>query len=264
MRAATGLGQYVPVASPVHALDPRTKMALGAALTVALFLVQGFAGMGVLAALVAFAVWLSRVPWSVALRGIRAVAILLAFTLAVHAVTLHPANAVLRVGALGVDLQGLRTGLFFAARIVVLVVGTSLLTLTTTPIDLTDALERLMAPLRHVGVPTGDIAMMLTVALRFIPTTAEEAERVVIAQRARGARFGEGGLVTRVRAYVPVLVPLFVRLFRRADVLATAMEARCYHGGAGRTRLRVARMCRGDWITLAVGLALMTAIAMLG
>lgn len=264
MRAATGLGQYVPVESPVHALDARTKMGLGAALTVALFLVRGFVGIGVIAALVAGAVWLSRVPWRVALRGVRAVAILLAFTLLAHAFTLDPSRSILHLGRLGVDAAGLRDGLFFAGRIVVLVVGTSLLTLTTTPIDLTDALERLMRPLAAVGVPAGDIAMMLTVALRFIPTTAEEAERVVTAQQARGARFGEGGLLTRVRAYVPVLVPLFVSLFRRADVLATAMEARCYHGGSGRTRMHVSRMRVADWATLAVGVVLLAAVAAVG
>ncbi|HEY3318610.1 MAG TPA: energy-coupling factor transporter transmembrane protein EcfT [Coriobacteriia bacterium] len=264
MRFATGLGQYVPVASPLHALDARTKMLLGAALTASLFLVRGFGGIAALAVAVAVAVRVSRVPAGAALRGLRPVALLVALTLLLHAVTLDAAHAAIRVGRLGLDIAGLREGLFFGLRIVVLVVGTSLLTLTTTPIDLTDGLERLMRPLARLGVPAGDIAMMLNVALRFIPTTAEEAERVITAQQARGARFDEGGPAARVRAYVPVLVPLFVSLFRRADVLATAMEARCYRGGHGRTRLRESEMRGGDWIALAAGVALLAAIAVLG
>jgi energy-coupling factor transport system permease protein len=263
VRFATGLGQYVPVESPAHALEPRAKMGLGALLTVALFAVDGFAGLVVLALIVFAAVWLSRVPWRVAARGIRAVAVLLAFTLVAHALTTSPAQPLLWIGRVAIDAEGLRTGAFFALRIMVLVVGTSLLTLTTTPVDLTDALDRLIRPLSHVGVPVGEIAMMLTVALRFIPTTAEEAERVITAQQARGARFDEGGPVTRIRAYVPVLVPLFVNLFRRADTLATAMEARCYRGGEGRTRLRESRMRASDWTALAAGAAVLVAVAVL-
>ncbi len=263
MRLATGLGQYVPVDSFVHALEPRAKMGLAAALTVALFVARDFAGLGALALLVALAVWMSRVPWRVALRGLGAIGVLLAFTLLAHALTLGSAHPLVHIGRLGVDLDGLRTGAFFVARIVLLVVGTSLLTLTTTPVALTDGLEHLLRPLRHVGVPAGDIAMMLTVALRFIPTTAEEAEGIVMAQQARGARFGEGGPVARVRSYVPVLVPLFVNLFRRADELATAMEARCYRGGESRTRLRETRMQRRDWVTLVAGATVLAAVAAL-
>ncbi len=264
MRFPTGLGQYVPVPSPLHSLDARTKMLLGVALTAALFLVRGFAGLIALALVVAMALWVSRVPPRVAFRGLRAVALLLAFTVLVHALSLGAAHPLFRFGPVSVDSAGLLEGAFFGLRIVVLVVGTSLLTLTTTPIDLTDGLERLIRPLGYLGVPTGDIAMMLNVALRFIPTTAEEAERVVTAQQARGARFDEGGPVARVRAYVPVLVPLFVSLFRRADVLATAMEARCYRGGRGRTRLRESHMGGRDWVALAAGVALLSAIAATG
>jgi energy-coupling factor transport system permease protein len=155
-----------------------------------------------------------------------------------------------RLGPIGIDAEGLRTGIFFAVRIVLLMAGTSLLTLTTTPVQLTDGLESVMRPGAALGLPTGEIAMMLTIALRFIPTTAQEAERLIIAQSARGARFDEGSLVARVRAYVPVLVPLFVNLFRRAEDLATAMDARCYRGGEGRTRLHAAVMTVRDWLVL--------------
>ncbi|MBE0476821.1 MAG: energy-coupling factor transporter transmembrane protein EcfT [Coriobacteriia bacterium] len=260
MRITAPFGQYVPVASPVHALEPRAKMALAAAYTVLLFTVEGFAGLAFAAVLGAAALAASRVPARLALRGVRTVSILLAFTVAAHSLRWEPATvALLRVGSLGIDGEGLATGLFLALRIVLLVVATSLLTLTTTPVELTDALEKLMRPLRAVGVPVGDVAMMLSIALRFIPTTAEEAEKVIVAQTARGARLGEGGPLRRARAYVPVLVPLFVGLFRRADELATAMEARCYRGGEGRTRLRERRMCPSDWAVLAAGVTLMVA-----
>jgi energy-coupling factor transport system permease protein len=263
MRFGTGLGQYVPVTSPVHSLDARAKMGLVAAFTVMVFTVDGFAGLAAGGLLTAVAVWLSRVPWRAAARGLRAIALLLLVTLLVHALALDASHPLVHVGRLGVDPVGLLTGAFFALRIVLLVLGTSLLTLTTSPVELTDALERLMRPLALLRVPVGEIAMMLTVALRFIPTTAEEAERVVTAQQARGARFDEGGPVRRAKAYVPILVPLFVQLFRRADELATAMEARCYRGGSGRTRLRESRMRPSDWMTLAAGLAVLAAVAVL-
>ncbi len=247
-------GQYVPADSPVHRLEARAKMMLIAAYMFALFTVEGFTGLFAVAVFAVFAIGLSTVPPRLVLRGLRAVVIILSFTLIAHAVRINPATvALVRVGPVAVDAEGLRTGLFFVVRIVLLVVGTSLLTLTTTPVRLTDALEQLMRPLSAVGVPSGEIAMMLTIALRFIPTTAEEAEKIIVAQTARGASFDTGGPVRRARAYVPVLVPLFVNLFRRADDLALAMEARCYRGGRGRTRLHESRLTFGDWLTMLVG-----------
>jgi len=238
----------------VHALDAKAKMGLVASFTVALFLINGLAGMGVAAALIAVVVTVSRVPWRVALRGIRAVVLILTITLAAHALRWNPATvSLVRLGPVAVDAAGLKEGVFFVVRIVLLVVGTSLLTLTTSPVALTDGLERVMRPLTRVGFPAGEVAMMLTIALRFIPTTAQEAEKLIVAQTARGARFDEGGPVRRARAYAPVLVPLFVNLFRRADDLATAMEARCYRGGVGRTRLHEARMQPVDWAVLCTG-----------
>lgn len=261
MRIGMPFGQYVPVDSPVHSLDPRAKMGLLASFTVLLFIVSGFLGLGVAAMAAAAAIGLSRIPPSLALRGVRTVALLLAFTVAVQALRWAPATvALVRVGPVAVDPAGLATGLFLALRIVLLVVATSLLTLTTTPVELTDALQALMRPLRPLGVPVGDVAMMLSIAMRFIPTTAEEAEKVIVAQTARGARLGEGGPLRRARAYVPVLVPLFVGLFRRADELATAMEARCYRGGEGRTRLRERSMTATDWCVLVLGAAVMVGV----
>jgi len=256
-------GQYVPISSPVHSLDARTKMLIALGFTVALFLLGSLAGLAVAAVAVIACIRVARVPYRVALRGVRAVALILAVTLIAHALRWGSAPLpLLRIGPLTVDGRGLLEGVFFAGRIVLLVVGTSLVTLTTTPVDIADGLERLMSPLKILRIPVEDLAMMLTIALRFIPTTATEAERVVLAQRARGARFDSGGPIRRTRAYVPVLVPLFVNLFRRAEELSTAMEARGYRGGPGRTRLRESRMRTVDWVVLSLFVAALAALAM--
>lgn len=258
MTTPVPFGQYVPGDSPLHRLESRAKMGLVTAFMVMLFTVEGFAGLAGAAVLTGFAVALSGVPLRLVLRGVRAVSFLLAFTLLAHAMRWNPATETLvRIGPVGIDADGLSTGAFFAARIVLLVVGTSLLTLTTSPVRLADGLERLMRPLEVVRFPAGEVALMLTVALRFIPTTAEEAEKIVVAQTARGARFDAGGPVRRARAYIPVLVPLFVSLFRRADELATAMEARCYRGSAGRTRLAESVLTGADWRALLIGASMM-------
>jgi energy-coupling factor transport system permease protein len=263
MRFPTGIGQYVPVESPVHRLDAVAKVLLVVAVTAAVFLVDGFVGLLAVLGLVGVALAVSRISPRIALRGLTSVSVILLFTLVAHTLRWSPdvGDALLSIGRLRVSAQGLETGVFFALRIVALVVGTSLLTLTTSPVDLAEGLERLMRPLARLRFPAHDIAMMLSVALRFIPATAEEAERIVTAQRARGARFDRGGPIRRARAYVPVLVPLFVGLFRRADRLATAMEARCYRGGEGRTRLKEARMSGSDWTVVFVGVLVSAAIA---
>lgn len=263
MRVPVAFGQYVPVESPVHSLDPRTKMGLVAAFTAGLFLMHGLAGLAAAAVVVALTVRVSRVPWRIALRGTKAVMLILVITLAAHALRWNPATvSIVRIGPLAIDGPGLLSGIFFAARIVLLVVGTSLLTLTTSPVALTDGLERLMRPLERLHFPAGEVAMMLTIALRFIPTTAQEAEKILVAQTARGARFDEGGPVRRAKAFGPVLVPLFVNLFRRADDLATAMESRCYSGGAGRTRLHESRMRPTDWAVLCFGSAVLIGLGL--
>jgi energy-coupling factor transport system permease protein len=246
----SGIGQYVPLDSPLHRLDAAAKLGLAAALTVGLFMSSDFAGLAVMAAAVVLAVAVSRVPARAAVRGLGAVGFIVVFTIAANALRWEPASALVRLGPIGVDGAGLRTGAFFAVRILVLVVGTSLLTLTTSPVQLSGGLERAMAPLKLLRVPVGDLAMTLTIALRFIPTTAEEAEAIVMAQQARGAVFDRGGPVARARAYAPVLVPLFFQLFRRADALATAMEARCYRGTEGRTRMKEQRMGASDWFAM--------------
>jgi energy-coupling factor transport system permease protein len=264
MRSYSGLGQYVPVSSPVHRLDAASKIAVTAAFTVGLFLADGFAGLAVFCLAVIAAVAVSRAPARVALRGVRAVSFILLFTVLANALRWQPATvALVRIGPLALDGGGLLLGAFFAGRIVLLVVGTSVLTLTTSPVELASGIERVLSPLGRIGLPVGELALTLTIALRFIPTTVEEAERVVTAQRARGASFDRGGPVARARAYAPVLVPLFFNLFRRADELATAMEARCYRGTAGRTRLNARKMGITDWAVAFLGAASLVALGVL-
>ena len=210
------------------------------------------------------AVVVSRVPARIALRGVRTVAIILLFTLLLHALEWRSARSGPRAGwSLSVTAEGLADGLFFSWRIVLLVIGTSLLALTTPPVQLTDGIERLLRPLAALRVPVHDLAMMLSIALRFIPATVSEADQVITAQIARGARIGRGGPVARIGSYVPVLVPLFVGLFRRADELAIALDARCYRGAAGRTRYRERRMHGADWIALAGGVAVFVVVGVL-
>jgi energy-coupling factor transport system permease protein len=226
------------------------KLAVVVAFTLILFTVSSWAGMAVAAVAVGIAIAVSRVPWRLVARGLAPVAWLLGFTLVANGLAWQDPEAVVALGPLSVDLAGLAVGAFFSARIVLLMLGTTLLTLTSSPVALTDGLASVMRPLALVRFPVDDVAMMFSIALRFIPTTAEEAERIIVAQTARGAVFDRGGPVARVRAWTPVLIPLVVRLFRRADDLAVAMESRCY-SGAGRTRLRELVMRPADWVVLA-------------
>jgi len=262
MAVPVPFGQYAPGDSPVHRADARAKLGITVAFTAALFSFESWVGLiaGILAA--AAAIGVSGIPWRLAVRGIRPVAWLTLFTLAANGLRWQATDALVHLGPLSVDGPGLARGAFFAVRILLLVLGTSLVTLTTSPVALTDALASLMRPLVAIRFPVDDVAMMLSIALRFVPTTAEEAERIVVAQTARGARFDQGGPLKRARAWVPVLVPLFVRLFRRADDLAIAMESRCYTG-RGRTRLREQIMRGSDWLALGFSAVLCVGAALL-
>ncbi len=234
------LGQYFPGNSILHRLDPRCKLILAVLYMVFLFMTQNpwvYLGLGVLLAVF---VLLSKIPLGFFLRGLKPVAFLIAFT-AVFNLFFGSANAehiYFSWGIIRITDAGIRQAALMAVRILLLVSATSLLTFTTTPILLTDALERLLSPLKKLGVPVYEFAMMMTIALRFIPTLIEEVDKIIKAQAARGADFDSGSLFQRAKSFVPVLVPLFISAFRRADDLATAMESRCYHGGEGRTRLR--------------------------
>ncbi len=258
MAVPVPFGQYVPGVSAVHKTDARVKLAAVLAFTLVLFATSGWQALVSAGVVLVALVAVSGIPPRLLLRGLRPILWIAAFTIVVNALRWQAPQVWFGLGPLGVDAQGLGRGLYFAVRIVLLVVGTSLVTLTTSPVALTDAMASLMYPLRLVKVPVDDIAMMLSIALRFVPTTAEEAERIVVAQTARGAVFDQGGPIKRARAWVPVLVPLFVRLFRRADDLALAMESRCYTG-VGRTRLKEQAMVTGDWVVLVCTAAMATA-----
>lgn len=251
------IGQYIPADSPVHRLDPRTKIAAVTLLMVAIFIVRDFAGYALLTAFLLGIVALSRIPIGYVLRGLRPIVFLLAVTLILNVFFsgIEGGQVLVRLGPLAVTREALVRALFIGYRLIALVVATSLLTFTTSPVELTDGIERLLRPFRRIGVPAHELAMMMTIALRFIPTLLEETEKIIKAQMARGAEFERGNIFRRARALVPVLVPLFVSAFRRADELALAMEARCYRGGEKRTRMKQLQFAPRDAVAIAVTVA---------
>ncbi len=243
------VGQYYPVNSLVHSLDPRAKIVISMIFMVVLFVGNNFYSFAVAGTFAVLAVTLSKIPWKVLIRGLRPIVFIMLFTTALH-LFLTPGPAIFQIGPLKASWPGLIQGLFIGIRLIILIVFTSLLTLTTSPIEFTDGLEDILKPFSRIGVPAHEIAMMMTIALRFIPTLLEEADRIMKAQMSRGADFESGNMIQRAKSLVPLLVPLFVSAFRRADELAMAMEARCYRGGEGRTRMRQLRLSGGDYLAL--------------
>lgn len=243
------IGQYVKGNSLLHRLDPRTKIIGVFLLMAALFSVNNAVGLAVIAGFIILVLLLSQVPLKFYLKGLKPLVIIIIFT-ALMQMTLTPGEVIWSWSFIKVTLEGVRLALFMCSRLVFLVLITSVLTLTTTPIALTDAIETLLNPLKPIGVPAHELAMMMTIALRFIPTLIEETEKIIKAQTARGADFDSGNLINRAKALLPILVPLFLSAFKRADELAIAMEARCYHGGEGRTRLYELRYERRDYLVL--------------
>lgn len=253
------IGQYYPVRSVVHSLDPRAKILISVAFMVILFVGNNFYSFIATGAFALLAVTLSKVPWRVLLRGLRPIVFIMGFTLLLH-LFLTPGDVMFQVGRLKATWPGLIQGLFIAVRLIILIMFTSLLTLTTSPIELTDGIEDILKPFSKIGVPAHEIAMMMTIALRFIPTLLEEADRIMKAQMARGADFESGNMFQRAKSLVPLLVPLFVSAFRRADELAMAMEARCYRGGQGRTRMRQLAMSGKDFCALGLTLVVLALV----
>jgi len=256
------IGQYLPGDSLVHRLDPRVKILVAFAYVILLFFVRSAPGYALMAGFTALAIAISRLPPRMVLRGLRPIILIVVLTVVLN-FFMTPGRVVYALGPLSVTDQGIRQGLLLAVRLVLLILTTSLLTLTTSPIDLTDGIERLLNPFRRIGVPAHELAMMMTIALRFIPTLVEETDKIMKAQMARGADFAGGGLIQRARNLVPLLVPLFVSAFRRADELALAMEARCYRGGQGRSRYKVLRLEATDYAAALVSLVIMTAAVLL-
>lgn len=243
------LGQYYPGESPVHKLDPRTKILITIALLIGLFTVQKWQGFIPVLIFLVMTIKLSEVPFIFVIKGLKAIAVLVAIT-GLFNVFLTDGRVLFQIGFLTATYEGLNAAGFMIVRICLLIVVTSMLTLTTTPIMLTDGIETLLSPLKKIKVPVHEFAMMMTIALRFIPTIMEETDKIIKAQSARGADFETGNIFQRAKAMIPILVPLFISAFRRADDLAIAMECRCYHGDHNRTKLKQLKFSLSDLLSL--------------
>jgi len=257
------LGQYFPGDTVAHRLDPRTKILLVVLYITALFCAKGVVTYAIMAAVLAVCVRISKVGLRSLVRGLKPVLFIIIFTGILNLFFTPGDRYLVEWGFLRISDTGLRNAVFMVIRIMLLIMGTFLLTYTTSPIRLTDALEQLMGGLKRFHVPVHELAMMMSIALRFIPTLIEETDKIMSAQKARGADFESGSLVQKAKTLVPILVPLFISAFRRADELATAMECRCYHGGEGRTKLQVLRYEGRDYAALILGAAVCALVIVL-
>ncbi len=246
------LGQYFPIDSILHRLDPRFKIIDTMLFIIMLFSGNHFWTLMIGAIFVIMAQLLSKVPLKMSWKSIRPILPVLAVTAILNLVFIDSGDLLFEWKFLKITQGGINTSIFMVCRIVLLIIGSSLLTYTTSPILLTDAIESLMSPLKKVNFPVHEMAMMMSIALRFIPTLLEETDKIMSAQKARGAMLDSGTLMERVKAMIPILIPLFVSAFRRAEELATAMECRCYRGGEGRTRLRQLKASGKDYISLMI------------
>ena len=261
------LGQYFPGNSFVHRLDPRTKLIFLVAYIIALFTAVSWISYGVMLLFLAFIIKISTIPLKSIVRGMKPLVFILVFTGILNVFFTAGETVLVSFWGISITLEGIVRAVFMMVRILMLITGTFLLTYTTSPIALTDGLESLLSPLKKLRLPVHELSMMMCIALRFIPTLIEETDKIMSAQKARGADFESGSLMQRVRALVPILVPLFISAFRRADELATAMECRCYQGGEGRTKMKLLRYHRGDvqaFISAGVLLAVMTVLHSFG
>lgn len=256
------LGQYFPGHSFIHRLDPRTKLVCTLIFITSIFLAETYTAYGVLTAFAAATVALSGIPLRMIIKSLRPLWLIIALTVLIHLAT-TPGTVIYSLGPLTITQEGAKQALLMSARLVFLIVMSSLLTFTTSPIALTDGIERLLNPFRRFGIPAHELAMMMTIALRFIPTLLEETDRIMKAQMARGADFAQGNLIKRAKSMVPLLVPLFISAFRRADDLAVAMEARCYRGGENRTRMKELRLTLQDGLAFTAILVLTVLLGVL-
>lgn len=260
------LGQFYPSSSVMHRLDPRMKIIIAIAYIVASFLCKNVISFALLLVSAFALILLSRIPVKIVLRSIKAIIFIMIFTAVLNVFWTKGDAEELLVSWKFIQIytSGIYNAVFIAVRIIAMIIGASIfLTYTTTPIQLTDAIEQLLAPLKHLKVPVHEFAMMMTIALRFIPTIVEETEKIMAAQKARGADFTNGSLAKRAKALIPVLIPLFISAFRRAGELATAMTCRCYRGGKGRTKLNVLRFTYRDFIALVFIAAFIAGIVLL-
>ena len=258
------LGQYFPGNSVIHRLDPRTKLILLVVYIVALFMAVNWVSYALMAAFLVIVIKISTIPPKSIIRGMKPLVMILVFTGVLNLFfTTGEGEPLVDFWIFTVYEEGLRRAVFMVIRILLLISGTFLLTYTTSPISLTDGLESLMNPLKVIKVPVHELSMMMCIALRFIPTLIEETDKIMSAQKARGADFESGSLMDKARALVPILVPLFISAFRRADELATAMECRCYQGGEGRTKMKLLRYSLWDFRAFAVGAFLIVLMVVL-
>jgi len=254
------IGQYYPAQSPIHSMDARLKLAITFIFIVSLFIVNSFVGYAFVIACMALVIKTSKVPLKFMLKGLKSIMIIILFTVFINLFLTRGETVLLHVGFITVTLEGVLLAAKMCIRLVLLIVGSSILTLTTTPIQLTDAIEYILKPFKKIGVPAHEIAMMMTIALRFIPTLLDETYKIMKAQQARGADFDTGNLIQKAKALIPILVPLFISAFRRAEELALAMEARCYRGDENRTRMNVMKMKSGDFRAAGLTVAYVVAI----
>ncbi len=257
------IGQYFPGTSVIHKMDSRVKLLLDILYLVILFSSQTFTGLLVGILFMVICYLLSRIKLIMILKSIKPILPLMLFTGVLNILFITGEEPLFKWWIISIYPEGIRTTLFILLRIPALIIGMSLLTYTTSPIMLTDAIERLLSPLKKVRFPVHELSMMMTIALRFIPTLVEETDKIMSAQKARGAELDTGGLMKKAKSLVPVLIPLFVSAFKRANELATAMECRCYHGGEGRTRLRQLKTAPRDYVAIAIMLALFAGIIVL-
>ena len=259
------LGQYFPGNSVIHRLDPRTKLIMLVVYIVSLFTAVSWLSYALPLVFLAVCIAVSGVPLKSFVRGLKPLLFILIFTAALNLFfTVGEGEPLVHFWVITIYTEGIVRALLMLLRIVLLIAGTFLLTYTTSPISLTDGLEALLAPLKVIKVPVHELSMMMCIALRFIPTLIEETDKIMSAQKARGADFETGKLMDRVKSLVPILVPLFIGAFRRADDLATAMECRCYQGGEGRTKMKLLRYRRYDYFAFGVGVLLLAGIFLLG
>ena len=258
------LGQYFPGNSPVHRLDPRTKILAVVLYITALFLAKSFVTYGVMFLVLCASIALSKVPVKSILRGLKPVLFIAVFTAVLNLLYTPGEHVLTKLWIFTITLEGVFTAFFMVIRIMMLIAGTFLLTYTTSPILLTDGLESLLGPLKKIKVPVHELAMMMSIALRFIPTLIEETDKIMKAQIARGADLESGNIIQRTKAMVPILVPLFVSAFRRANDLAMAMEARCYNGGEGRTKMKPLVYRKRDRAAYGITILYMVVIVLVG
>ncbi|MFI3175715.1 MAG: energy-coupling factor transporter transmembrane component T [Bacillota bacterium] len=242
------IGQYYPTTSKIHTLDARLKLVATFLFIFSIFMVHSFTGYFYIVLSLGLVILQSKVPLKYMLKGIKSIMVIIVFTAILNIFMYHGETILFQFSFVTITLEGLIMAFKMCFRLIILIIGSSVLTLTTTPIQLTDGIEYLLRPLKPIGVPAHEIAMMMTIALRFIPTLLDETDKIMKAQQARGADFESGGLMERAKSLIPILVPLFISAFRRAEELAMAMEARCYHGDSGRTRMKPMQFQKLDYI----------------